>query len=218
VRASKSTKSSRAIQYGEVRLLPVPLGDAGLVTALRARQSGAWNMLFDRYGSYVERLIVRVVGLDPEVPDLINEVFARAVEGLHQLKEPSALKGWIGSIAIFTARVWIRNRTSRRKWLAFLSPHDLPEIAAPAIAPPEVSETLEHAYTVLKHMPADERIAFALRFIDSMELQEIAEIVKVSLSTVKRRLQRAERMFLQKARQDALLSERVAESVRWRQR
>jgi RNA polymerase sigma-70 factor (ECF subfamily) len=67
-------------------------------------------------------------------------------------------------------------------------------------------------------MPADERIAFALRFIDSMELQEIAEIVKVSLSTVKRRLQRAERMFLQKARQDALLSERVAESVRWRQR
>lgn len=200
-----------------MRFLPIAPGDAALVAALRARQRGAWEALFDRYGAYIERLVVRVIGLDSEVPDLIHEVFARALEGFDQLKDPAALKGWLGSISVFTARVWIRNRGSRRRWLNFTAPHDLPEVPA-NVASPEVSETLGRTYALLEGMPADERIAFSLRFIDGMGLAEIAELAGVSLSTVKRRLSRAEHSFLRRANKDALLSERVAASERWRQK
>jgi RNA polymerase sigma-70 factor (ECF subfamily) len=202
---------------GEVRFLPLPPGDMALVAAVHARQRGAWETLFDRYGSYVERLIVRVVGLDAEVPDLINEVFARALEGFDHLKDPMALKGWLGSIAVFTARGWIRDRGSGRRWLNFLSPDDLPDVPT-ADVPPEVNEILQRTYALLTGMPTDERIAFTLRFVDGMELQEIAETTEVSLSTVKRRITRAERWFLKRASRDAVLSERVAESERWRAR
>ncbi len=202
--------SSPSSHEGVVRLLPVaPRTDAALVAALKLREVGASDLLFDRYGSYVERLVVRVIGLDSEVPDLINEVFARALEGIDGLKEPSAMKGWIGSIAIFTSRVFLRKRRTRRRWLNFVSPDDLPEQAA-VIAPPQVSQVLRRTYAVLDTLPADERIAFALRLVEGMELAAIAEIAHVSLATIKRRLGRAQQLFRAAANRDPLLREHIS--------
>lgn len=206
--ATTNLKAGQASEDRVVRRLPVAYTDRALVVSLRAREAGASEMLFDRYGPYVERLIVRVVGLDPEVPDLIHEAFARALEGIHGLRESSALKGWLGSIALFTARVFLRNRRTRRRWLRFLPPNDLPEMAA-TVALPEVSQTLKRTYVVLDALPADERIAFALRFVDGMELTEIAQIAGVSLATIKRRLIRAQQLFLDAARRDPLLREHI---------
>ena len=208
--AIKHLKGGHALPDGVVRLLPVAYTDAVLVASLKAREPGASELLFDRYGGYVERLIVRVVGLDPEVPDLINEVFARALEGIEGLQQSSALKGWIGSIALFTARVFLRNRRTRRRWLSLFAPHDLPEMAA-TIVSHEVSETLKRTYAVLDALPADERIAFALRFVEGMELAEIAEMAGVSLSTIKRRLVRAQELFWDAAGKDSLLREHMAD-------
>ncbi|HMJ51244.1 MAG TPA: RNA polymerase sigma factor [Polyangiaceae bacterium] len=208
--ATKHIKAGHALQDGVVRLWPVASTDAVLVVSLKAGEAGASELLFDRYGAYVERLIVRVVGVDPEVPDLIHEVFARALEGIRGLRESSALKGWIGSIALFTARAFLRNRRTRRRWLRFLAPHDLPETAA-TIVSPEVSETLKRTYAVLDALPTDERIAFALRFVEGMELANIAEMAGVSLATIKRRLVRAQELFWDAAGRDPLLREHIAD-------
>jgi RNA polymerase sigma-70 factor (ECF subfamily) len=78
-----------------------------------------------------------------------------------------------------------------------------------------VSQTLQRIYAVLQELGTDERIAFTLRYIEGMELHEIAENTGVSLSTVKRRLSRADNIFLKRASRDSLLSERLAESARW---
>lgn len=198
---------------GVVRILPLATSDAALAASLCANEPGASELLFDRYGPYVERLIVRVVGFDAEVPDLINEVFTRALEGVKGLRESSALKGWIGSIAIFTARVFLRNRRTRRRLISFQSPAKLPDTPA-ATATPEMSQKLARAYAVLDGLPAEERIAFALRFIEGMELSEIAEVVGVSLATVKRRLGRAHHLFWDAARDDPFLQDEARDLAR----
>lgn len=211
---AKLHKAGLSPSRGVVRLLPLATSDASLVASLRAQEPGASELLFDRYGPYVERLVVRVVGFDAEVPDLINEVFARALEGVKGLRESSALKGWIGSIAIFSARVFLRNRRTRRRWLSFQpEPRDLPERAA-TTATPEVSQALARAYVVLDRLPAEERIAFALRFVEGMQLAEIAEVAGVSLATVKRRLVKAQRLFWDAARGDPLLRDHAPEPGR----
>jgi RNA polymerase sigma-70 factor (ECF subfamily) len=58
-------------------------------------------------------------------------------------------------------------------------------------------------------LPADERVAFALRFIDGMELTAVATACNVSLATIKRRLSRAQRTFNALALEHAALAEWV---------
>jgi RNA polymerase sigma-70 factor (ECF subfamily) len=211
---SHSPQPTAAHPDGVVRPFPAAPTDSALVSALRARRSDAADQLFERYGDYVERLIVRVLGLDPEVPDLINEVFARAFERVDQLQDATALKGWLGSIAIFTARTFLRDRRSRRRFLGFLAPEELPEVPVRP-APVECSQALARTYAALGTLAADERIAFALRFIDGMSLGEIAEVMGVSVGTVKRRLSHGQQRFLREAERDPLLQELVVNSERW---
>jgi RNA polymerase sigma-70 factor (ECF subfamily) len=191
-----------------VRVLPTATTDEALAHALRARSPGAAELLIARYGTYVERLIVRVIGIDPDVPDLIQEVVARALEGAHRIREHAALKGWIGSVTIFTARTFLRDRRSRRYRMRLSAPDELPDRAAP-IALPEVTQTLARTYAALDTLPERERVVFALRFIDEMDLSEIATICRVSLATAKRRIARAQRLFEHAARQDPLLREQL---------
>jgi RNA polymerase sigma-70 factor (ECF subfamily) len=172
-------------------------------------------VIVERYGPYLERLLGRMVGWDPELPDLLQDVFLQAFQCLHDLKNPAALKGWLGRIAIFTARAWIRKRRLRRGWLRILAPEDLPETNA-VVPEPEVIEALQHTHAVLDALPPDERLAFMLRFVDGMKLREVANICEVSLSTVKRTLSRAEKRFLAVTRRDPLLHERLRASGRWR--
>jgi RNA polymerase sigma-70 factor (ECF subfamily) len=197
--------------------LPFARNDAELVAALRAGEPGTPAMLVDRYGSYVERLLARVVGIDAELPDLMQDVFVRAISNLKDLRDPAVVKQWLGTLAINTAHVWIRRRRLRRRWVRFESPHDIPEPHA-AAAGLEVNQMLRRTYEILDSLPADERIAFALRFVDGMDLREITELTGVSLATVKRRIVKAEKRFLAVARQDPLLQDRVESSPRWRDR
>ena len=172
-------------------------------------------VIVERYGPYLERLLGRMVGWDPELPDLLQDVFLQAFQCLGDLKNPAALKGWLGRIAIFTARAWIRKRRLRRGWLRILAPEELPETNA-VVPEPEVIEALQHTHAVLDALPADERLAFILRFVDGMKLREVAKMCGVSLSTIKRTLSRAERRFLAVTRRDPLLHERLRSSRRWR--
>jgi RNA polymerase sigma-70 factor (ECF subfamily) len=206
---------SKATGAVVVRLLPAAVTDEALVKSLRAQEPGANELLFERYGAYVQRLVVRAVGLDEDVPDLIHEVFARVLEGVRGLRESSALKGWIGSVALFTVRAYLRQRQTRRRWLFLFAPSELPERAAP-VALPEVTQALVQTYKALDSLPPQERIVFALRFIDGMELGEIAEISEVSLSTVKRRLSHAQKLFARAAERDPMLREQLAEFERER--
>jgi RNA polymerase sigma-70 factor (ECF subfamily) len=189
-----------------MQLFPPTMTDAALVESLKAQEPGSAELLFKRYGPHVERVIVCAVGFDPEVPDLMHEAFARALEGIRSLQEPWALRGWIGSVARFTALGFLRGRRIRRRWLSTSSSDEVPEPAA-VLASPEVSRTLAHTYAVLDALPTDESTAFSLRVIEGMALTQIAEVAGVSLATVKRRIARAQRLFWQRARRDPMLRE-----------
>ena len=197
-------RSDPAPPAGVVRL-PVPEGDVALVAALRAGRPDASGVLFDRYARHVQRVLVRVLGPDSEVDDLLQDVFVAALGSVDRLEEAHALRGWLTSIAVFTARARIRRRV-RWRFLRILPSEELPDVPA-VTASPETSEALRAAYQVLGQLPADERIAFALRFIDGMELTEVAASCQVSLATIKRRLKRARERFASLASEHQVLAE-----------
>lgn len=186
---------------------PVALGFADDETLARALQSGhpgAPAALFDRFAPRLERILAHVLGLDAEIPDLLHEVFARALSGIHKLEDPTLLAGWLARIAVFTARGCIRAR-QRRRWLTFWAPDELPEVDAPS-ASPEDRQAVRALYRVLSRLATRERIAFALRFIEGMTLAEGADACDVSQATFKRRVAAAHAAFAALAAQEPELA------------
>lgn len=190
---------------GTVVRLPLAETDAGLVAMLRSDSVAGRSLLFDRYGEDVERILYRILGADAELYDVLHDVFVAALTSLSRLRDDNALRSWLTGIAVHKAKKLIRRR-QRWRWIQNVSPFDLPEVVAPAPSH-EASEALIHAYRVLDQLPADQRIAFALRHIDGMELGAIASATQVSLATVKRRIFQAQLRFVELSRQSEALRE-----------
>lgn len=179
--------------------------DEVLVEGLRRGEQAARRELFERFSPHVERVLVRVLGRDPELSDALHDTFVQAFGSVSSLRDASALKAWLSMVAVYTARGIIRRRKVRR-WLRFWAPEDLPEM--PAHGPSaEDAWAVARVYELLDRLPPDHRIAFSLRYIEEMSLQEVAEACRCSLATVKRRLSRAQTTFLEASRNDPVLAE-----------
>jgi RNA polymerase sigma-70 factor (ECF subfamily) len=187
-----------------LRLLPSPSGrdrestdEERLVRGLRAQEPWAAQALARQYGAHVRKVLYRVLGgSDGEAADLGQETFLRALRGIDQLEDPRALKAWLTHVAVFTARSEIRRRR-RRRWVPFAAapePHT-------SWAGPELQDAAEAVYCVLDRMPEDERLAYSLRTLMGLELDEAAAACGMSFSTLRRRLARAERRFFKLARE-----------------
>lgn len=182
--------------------------DAQLVARLQAGDPAATRALFDRYGGHVRAVLLRVLGPDPDLADLLHDVFVRAIEGVPRLRHNSALKAWLSQVAVFTARTLILRRRRRRRWLAVFA-WDEPEAMAPP--DPDASDALRATCALLERMPVEERLALSLRLLGQFEIAEVAEACGISLSTAKRRLRRASERFAEAARAHPSLMERLQE-------
>jgi RNA polymerase sigma-70 factor (ECF subfamily) len=188
--ASKPTERGST---AAVRALPFQGDQAALVKAVLKGHPGAAAALHDRYARRMHGLLYRILGPDVELEDALQEAFVRALESLRNLRDPTALDSWMMGVAVRTARTLLQRR-SRRSWLKIMSNEDLPEPTAPAPDPGH-AEALRCTYQLLGRMAVDDRMALVLRFASGMTLTETAEACEVSLATIKRRLNRAEKAF-----------------------
>jgi RNA polymerase sigma-70 factor (ECF subfamily) len=175
-----------------------------LADALRAGEPFAVGRLFDLYGKHVERVLIRTIGRDGEMDDMVQDVFLGAYRsGRNYQGNDAQLKAWVSRIAVFTARGYLRKR-KRRWWLRSSDPQEIPEQTSNEPSP-HTQEVLRRTYQALDGMDPDLRIPLALRELESMELSEIAEACDCSVSTIKRRLARARKVFERLARKDPIL-------------
>jgi RNA polymerase sigma-70 factor, ECF subfamily len=166
--------------------------DAALVVAARAGEAWAQEALFVRHAGRVLGLAQRMLGGTDEADDLVQDSFVQALGRLERLDNPQAFSAWLTTLVIHMAQ----KRLRRRRMLARLGlrpsePIDPDALIAPN-TPPDVAVELSAIYSVLSTLRAEERIALVLRRIEGMELVEVAEHMRLSLATVKRRLAAAE--------------------------
>jgi RNA polymerase sigma-70 factor, ECF subfamily len=185
-----------------------------LVRAMRGGEAWAERAFLDRYGGHVDRMLTRLLGAHPDLDDLAQEVFLRAFQRLASLRSPGALKSWLTAIAVFVAREAIRKR-QRRGWLVALPIEEACDLEVPS-ATPEARAALRAFYEVVGALDADAGIAFTLRFVEGMELTEIADACGVSLATAKRRIKAAETEFCARGRAHEALADWFEEGTQWR--
>ncbi|MEO8801403.1 MAG: sigma-70 family RNA polymerase sigma factor, partial [Polyangiaceae bacterium] len=146
-------------------VLPIVLDDAALLARVRAKDPKAGDLLVEHCKGHIERVLYRVLGRTDDLDDLLHDTLIAVLEGVGGLREDVRFRGWLTQVTVFVARGAIRKRR-RKWWLVFTD--EVPERGSEV--DDDTSEAMRATYRVLDQLGPDERIAFALRKIEGMEL------------------------------------------------
>jgi RNA polymerase sigma-70 factor, ECF subfamily len=175
--------------------------DAELVHALRADDAGAPAILWDRYAPLVRRLLLRALGSCLEIEDLTQEIFLRIFMRLPSLRNPSALRAFVLSVAANVLKWELRRRWIGRRVLLSAT-GVLPDVQSTS-DDAEARQALRRCYLVFEELSAKERLAFVFRYMEGMTVKEVATALEVSVSTANRWVSRAASKVAQHVSQDA---------------
>ncbi len=167
--------------------------DAAAVEQAKQGSRLAKQALYVRHVELALGLAHRLLGGGGDVDDVVQDAFIKAFSRLQQLRDPTRFRSWFSSIVVNVARRYLRRQRLRsRLGIGSTMSHAIDSVASDA-ASPSVRAELRDVYQRLCRMPTDVRIAFTLRYVERLQLEEIASLTQASLSTVKRRIQHAER-------------------------
>lgn len=177
--------------------------DSQLVARALEGHTGAATTIWERYVVLVRGILRRSLGVR-DVEDHTQEVFLRLFDSLPNLRDPSALKSFVFGIALRVAATELRRRRMHA-WLS-LSPTGTPaDQNLASHDDPEAKVALGRLYAILDQLGTRARLAFVLRYVEGMELTEVAAALEISLATTKRQLARAaSRVFAMVERDPAL--------------
>jgi RNA polymerase sigma-70 factor (ECF subfamily) len=175
--------------------------EASVIAELKAGSDDAYAWLIGEFHQPIYGLIYRIVNDPSDAADTTQEVFLKVFRGMKHFHGESSLKTWIYRIAVHEAsnrrRWWFRHKAQETS----IEPADTGEDAFPReshlvdpgesafdlFAHGEVRAAIEEALT---HVPEPYRTAIILRDLEEMSYEEVAEVLQISLGTVKSRITR----------------------------
>ncbi|HEY3497341.1 MAG TPA: sigma-70 family RNA polymerase sigma factor [Polyangiaceae bacterium] len=165
------------------------VSDAELAQALFTREKWAVTETWHRFAPMVLVTARRTLGSQSDADDLVQDVFLQVFRNVNGLRDPASLRSFVYSIALRVLRSHLRRRRVR-SWLSFQSPETLLDVrhSTPDV---ESRDLLRNFYALLDRLSARDRLVFLLRRAESMTVEEIADLMGISTSTVKRSLSHA---------------------------
>ncbi|HWB87307.1 MAG TPA: sigma-70 family RNA polymerase sigma factor [Bryobacteraceae bacterium] len=174
-------------------------GDLRLAELLREGSEEAYERLLSRFQQPVYALAFRLLNDPAEACDVVQEVFLKVFRNIGHFRGQSTLKTWIYRITVneaHNARRWFFRHKSREVELDERPDefHNLKEIIPDGNRSP-YEEAADREQQVLIEAALERinpifREAVVLRDITDLSYEEIAEILGMSLGTVKSRILR----------------------------
>jgi RNA polymerase sigma-70 factor (ECF subfamily) len=146
------------------------------------------DALVATHGRQVARLVARLVDRREDVEDLVQETFLAALTHWRAFRGECRPSTWLARIAVNRCRSHHRWRRVRR-WLPL--PSDRANDPATATGPAEATETEEEIRRAVRALPGKYREAIVLRYFEELPVDEMAEVLRLSRTTVEKRLSRA---------------------------
>ncbi len=183
--------------------LPWVRDEAEFVTELQAGSDAAFDCLVTYYHASVYNLAYGILSDAADAADVTQEVFLCAFKGIRGFRRGSSLKTWL-------YRISVRQALNHRRWcwrhhrdqvsidagpeendlsmhLTDAEPNPFEQLAA--------RETQAVVRKALSTVPTLFRSAVILRDLEGLSYEEIAEIMEVSVGTVKSRILRGRRLL-----------------------
>lgn len=156
------------------------------------------GVLFETYHDRIYRYVLGLVKSPAEAEDLTQDTFLRAYRHGDSLRDPEAVRGWLYRIATHMCL----DRLRQRKPLISLDSEEDEDRVEPPVSnspsPLEISERKETSACIqrcLDFLPDKYRAVILLHEAHSLTAPEIADLLGVTLTTVKIRLHRARRQL-----------------------
>lgn len=173
--------------------------DALLIEGLQECREDAYEVLVSRFQESVYNLVFRLLGNTPDACDIVQEVFLKIFRNIRHFRGDSSLKTWIYRIAVNEAhnhRRWFSRH--RRQEVGLEEDREGCENIGDTLVTPDTSP-FDYVLDREKHLLIEEalgrinpvyREAVVLRDISDLSYEEIAEVLQLSLGTVKSRILR----------------------------
>jgi RNA polymerase sigma-70 factor, ECF subfamily len=181
--------------------------EAAIVADLKAGSEEAYAWLIGEFQQPVYGLVYRMVNDPSDAADTTQDVFLKVFRGMKHFQGESSLKNWIYRIALHEAanrrRWWFRHKAYETSIEPAESEGEAMQIALTDRADSpfdnaangEVRRKVEEA---LRQVPEPYRTTLILRDLEEMSYEEIAEVLEISLGTVKSRLTRGRQALKQR--------------------
>jgi len=129
---------------------------------------------------------LRVLGSKSAAEDIAQDVFYRVWRSAPTLREPDKLRSFVYSVAMRTLVSELR-REKQRAWLH----RNRRELMGDLGCEIESRDLLRKFHALLERLTPRDSLVFVLKRLDAMTVEEIAIIMGISESTVKRSLSRS---------------------------
>ncbi len=160
--------------------------DGELVQALRAGESLALGRIYDRYGSLVYRLALRILISSQEAADLTQEIFLNFWHNQTYSPDRGSLSSYLTTLTRSRAIDKLRSRTTQGKfvqrWSQFMA------TATPPPTPFDLAAINQRATGVqqaLSELTDRQRQVLEMAYYEGLSQSEISAQLNVPLGTVK---------------------------------
>ena len=167
--------------------------DEELVARSKTGDTESFNQLVKRWERPIFALAYRTLGREEDARDVTQETFLRAFRALSGFKGDAKFSSWLYRIALNLCRDWMR-KERRAPLVAVPEGVEVEQLAADQ-GPIETVEDLaaraelgREVAKAMAHLPEEQRHAIILKEYHGLTFQEIADLMRCPLSTVKTRV------------------------------
>lgn len=164
--------------------------DQSLMLAVREGNVEKLGILFERHHRQLFNFLYRLTGNRLMSEDLVQEVFVRVLKYRHTYRGDYQFTSWMFRIARNVRIDYARQNPHNEKNVG----EYVPEFVNPAPTPAESAEQQDEMRILLDalaNLPEEKREVLLLRGFRGLKFEEIAEVMKCSVNTIKARAFRA---------------------------
>lgn len=165
------------------------MSDKQLVTAILTGDTERFSEVVQRYLSIV-RGVCASYEREPDLrDDLVQETFIDAYRNLNKLRDHSKLGAWVVQIARRRGASWARQQQRRSEVQQQLTREHTATVPSTPLAEATRNELRDWVLERVHGLPQKTREAILLYYFEGLSIRECAEYLKVSESSIKKRLQ-----------------------------
>ncbi len=166
-----------------------------IARGLRRRDPDLLDRLIEQYQYRLFRYLVYVTGDKERAEDFFQETWIRVLERGHQYDGESKFEAWLFAIARHLVIDWQRQKKVQSLDALTDPQQEHPLQVADESDPSPLHSILSHesqetVQTSLQKIPAMYREVLVLRFQEDLQINEMAGVLSIPVSTVKSRLYR----------------------------